>query len=234
MSDCGCSVAIFDARACLLICVLFTVSTNAAQSASLVSFPTQDGGTIYASSYGVGAHAIVLGSNGCGAKESWEPQAQRFAAAGFKALAIDFRGHGRSHGGPQSRPDDYHLDVLAAVRYLHRASSRVSVLGASCAGDAAAQAAVDAEPGEIERLVLLAHGGIEHPELTKGRKLFVVARDDANTAGLRLPKILVQYEKTPDPKELLILEGAAHAQRIFETEQGERLMREILRFLAAP
>lgn len=196
-----------------------------------MSFPTQDGGRIYANSYGISAHAVILGSNGCMGKESWEPQAQKLAAEGFRALAIDFRGQGQSHGGPKSRPDDYHLDVLAAVRYLQLGSSRVSVIGASCAGDAAAHASVEARDGEIESLVLLAHGGIEHPELTKGRKLFVVTRDDANTAGVRLPKIRAQYEKTPEPKELLILEGSAHGQRIFETEQGDRLMREILRFL---
>lgn len=116
--------------ASLLISLLSIGAVGASQSGSLVSFPTRDGGTIYANSYGYGAHAVVLGSNGCGAKESWEPQAQRLAAAGFKALAIDFRGQGQSHGGPQSRADDYHLDVLAAVRYLHLGSSRVSVIGA--------------------------------------------------------------------------------------------------------
>jgi len=31
-----------------------------------------------------------------------------------------------------------------------------------------------------------------------------------------------------------ILDGSAHAQFIFVTEQGERLMREILRFLNQP
>jgi dienelactone hydrolase len=217
----------------LLIAVLSIAGVDPPPPASLVSFPTQDGGTIFANSYGYGAHAVVLGSNGCGAKESWEPQAQRLAGEGYKVLAIDFRGHGQSHGGPQSGADAYHRDVLAAVRYLYLASTSVSVIGASCAGDAAAQASVESRPGEIESIVLLAHGGIQHPELTKGRKLFVVARDDANTAGLRLPRIRAQYEKTPEPKELLILEGSAHAQRIFETAQGERLMQEILRFLAA-
>jgi hypothetical protein len=50
----------------------------------------------------------------------------------------------------------------------------------------------------------------------------------------RLPKIRAQYEKAPDPKELVILEGSAHAQFVFQTDQGERLMQEILRFLLAP
>jgi len=32
----------------------------------------------------------------------------------------------------------------------------------------------------------------------------------------------------------LILNGSAHAQHIFETDQGARLMAEILRFLSEP
>jgi hypothetical protein len=54
------------------------------------------------------------------------------------------------------------------------------------------------------------------------------------TDGPRLPKIRAQYEKAPKPKELIILEGSAHAQFLFQTSQGERVMREMLRFLSAP
>jgi hypothetical protein len=72
------------------------------------------------------------------------------------------------------------------------------------------------------------------PEKLKGRKLFIVARDDANEAGPRLPKIREQYEKTPDPKKLVLLDGSAHAQFLFQTDQAERLMREILLFLSEP
>ena len=68
----------------------------------------------------------------------------------------------------------------------------------------------------------------------KGRKLFIVARYDANSEGPRLPKIRANYEKAAGPKELIILEGSAHAQFLFATDQGERLMNEILRFLTAP
>ena len=50
----------------------------------------------------------------------------------------------------------------------------------------------------------------------------------------RLPGIRDQYEKAPGPKELVILEGSAHAQFLFATDQAERLMREILRFLSEP
>lgn len=102
-------------------------------------------------------------------------------------------------------------------------------------GSAAADASIAAEPGEIERLVVLAASASGPPEKLKGRKLFIVSRDDTRGDGVvRLVRIREQYEKAPEPKELVILEGSAHAQAIFETDQGARLMREILRFLSAP
>jgi uncharacterized Fe-S cluster protein YjdI len=66
-----------------------------------------------------------------------------------------------------------------------------------------------------------------------GASLFIVARDDANEDGPRLPRIQEQYQKAPEPKTLIILDGSAHAQFLFQTDQAERVMREILRFLSA-
>ena len=83
--------------------------------------------------------------------------------------------------------------------------------------------------------MLLAHGAYGPPDRLKGRKLFIVSRDDLGSGGKpRLAKIREQYGKAPDPKQLVILEGSAHAQFVFQTDQGERLMQEILRFLSAP
>lgn len=126
--------------------------------------------------------------------------------------------------------------MLAAVRYLRQLGGKtISVVGGSMGGGAAAAAVVEAKPGEIDRLVLLASEAGSSPELLKGRKLFITARDDTTASGTpRLIRIRQQYERAPDPKELVILAGSAHAQFIFQTDQGERLMREILRFLSAP
>jgi hypothetical protein len=95
-------------------------------------------------------------------------------------------------------------------------------------------ASAEAKPGEIDRLVLLGSEGGDKPQQMKGRKLFLTCRDDLGPGGKpRLPTIREHYEKTPEPKELVILEGSAHAQFIFMSDQGERAMREILRFLSA-
>jgi alpha-beta hydrolase superfamily lysophospholipase len=210
---------------------------NAAELPKLVSFPTQDGGVTYANLYGKGKRGVVLAHGGRFKKESWEKQAQVLVKAGFRVLAIDFRGRGQSQGGPpqaQSSDDGSRYDVLAAIRYLRKIGAKtVSVIGASFGGGSAAEASIEAKPGEIDCLILLSHSLIDKPEQMKGRKLFILSRDDFSGDNKipRLPKIRDQYEKASDPKELVILEGSAHAQLIFETEQGEQLMREILKFL---
>ena len=210
--------------------------TQLAMAQEHVSFPTEDGGMVYADIYGQGERGIVLAHGGRFNKESWEKQAQELVKSGFRVMAIDFRGYGQSRG-PQSKSgfEGVEYDVLAAVRYLHKTGAKtVSIIGASFGGSAAADASILAEPGEIDRLVLLAAWTGGPPEKIKGRKLFIVARDDANDDGPRLPKIRANYEKAAEPKELIILDGSAHAQFLFATDQGERLMHEIVRFLSEP
>lgn len=223
-----------------LICLVLSLSTDAETDAppEAVSFPTQDGGLIYADLYASGNEkAVVLAHGGRFNKESWEKQAQALAKAGFRVLAIDFRGYGKSRGPGQAQPLDapLHLDVLAAVRYLRKKGvTTVAVIGGSMGGAAAGLASAESKPGDIDRLVLLGSEGGDKPQQMKGRKLFITCRDDLGPGGKpRLPSIRENYQKAADPKELVILEGSAHAQFIFTSNQGERAMREILRFLSA-
>ncbi|HLE83991.1 MAG TPA: alpha/beta fold hydrolase [Thermoanaerobaculia bacterium] len=224
-------------RAFTLI-VAAVLSACGAAAAEPVSLVAEDGGVVHADRYGTGAHWVVLVHGARFDKASWGSQARALAEAGFSALAIDLRGYGRS--GPREGSDllhpGYPLDVLAAVRFARaEGAETVSLVGGSLGGWAAGQAAVDARPGEIDRLVLLAHASLDEPERMQGRKLFVVARGDVRGENVpRLPDIQEQFERAPEPKELLVLDGAAHAQHLFATDQGERLMREILRFLSAP
>jgi len=196
-----------------------------------VSFPTEDGGVIYADLYGAGDRGVVLAHGMKFDKASWKEQAVQLANAGFRVAAIDFRGYGKSHGGTKSKSprDDMYLDVLAAAAYLreHGAKS-VAVIGASMGGGASANAVVKGKPGDIDRLILLSPVPIENPERIHVPKLYATAQGDPIT-----PQVNDQFAKAPAPKEMLLLDGSAHAQFLFTTGQNERLMNAILRFLSA-
>ncbi len=212
----------------LLICA----PTLAAES--IVRFRASDGVVVSGRSYGSGSRGVLLVPGGHGVGETWELQARRLARAGFRVLAMDYRGRGLS---PSVQPDDEkaHLDVLGAVRQLKTdGANRIAVVGASWGGWAGGTAAI-AEPGLIDRLALIAHSPFPEPEKLGGRKLFIVAKEDRVGSGqLRLDSIRDQYERAAEPKELVVLPGAAHAQFLFLTRQGEELYARIARFLSAP
>jgi pimeloyl-ACP methyl ester carboxylesterase len=221
-------------RSALLALIGTALVIPIAAAQKTVSFPTDDGGVIFADLYGSDERAVVLAHGGPFNKESWAPQARDLVAAGFEVLAIDFRGYGPSHGPGDKDPlgAPLTLDVLAAVRYLHKNGAKsVSIVGGSMGGTAAGDACIAAPPGEIDRVVMLGASPNEPADKLKCPSLFIVARDDTSGDGPRLPGIRAQYEKTPQPKELIVLDGSAHAQYLFQTNQGSRVMREILRFL---
>jgi pimeloyl-ACP methyl ester carboxylesterase len=201
-------------------------------------FVTSDSAVVHGDLYGSGPRAVVLAHGGRFDRKSWEPQARILAANGFRALAIDFRGYGESRGPGDSDPLSAPLenDILAAVRYLREnGAASVSVVGGSMGGSAAARATMQCRPGEIERVVLLGAPVRVTPEKMTGRKLFICAREDSTGDGTRrLVRIRAEFEMVPEPRELVVLDGAAHAQELFRTTQGDRVMREILRFLTAP
>jgi pimeloyl-ACP methyl ester carboxylesterase len=216
----------------MMIRLILGVSTMAALFAASeeVSFPTEDGGVVHADLYGAGDRGVVLAHGMKFDKASWKEQAVQLANAGFLVAAIDFRGYGKSHGGPKSQSprDEMYLDVLAAAGYLrgHGAKS-VAVIGASMGGGASANAAVKGAPGSIDRLILLAPVPIQNPERITVPKLYATAQGDPIT-----PQVKEQFAKAPEPKEMLLLDGSAHAQFLFTTDQNERLMNAILRFLS--
>jgi len=218
-----------------LMLALFAVAGFAAAQTP-VSFPVPDGTLLHADQYGSGERGVVLAHGGPFGKESWQKQAEVLAKAGFRILAIQFRGDHLTKEGKMAAfgsYDDNALDVLTTVRYLHKTGAKtVAVIGASLGGDAAAQAAAECTEGEIDRIVLLGANGNGFATKLKIPKLFILTRDDEAGDGPRLPAVRREYEKAPEPKKLVILEGSAHAQYIFGTDQGERLMQELLEFLS--
>jgi pimeloyl-ACP methyl ester carboxylesterase len=200
-------------------------SALSAEDPRETSFSTSDGGVIFGNLYGGGSHAVVLAHGMVFNKESWDAQARKLAAAGFQALAIDFRGYGKSTGGSQGKALE--LDVLAAIEYLRQqGAERISVVGGSMGGAASAKAATLAAPGSIDALVLMAPAGVAEPGKLQGRKLFIVSRGDSFYSG-----VVEDHAKAADPKKLIVLEGSAHAQHIFKTDQGDRVLADILDWL---
>ena len=194
-----------------------------------LTIPTQDGGVVHADAYGGGDRGVVLAHGMRFNKASWKLQAAQLAHSGFRVVAIDFRGYGNSYGGSRSQSprEEMYLDVLAAVDYLrgHGAKS-VAVVGASMGGGASAKAAVIGDAGSMDRLILLAPVAIDNPEAIRCPKLYVTAEWDSIATQVK-----DQYERATEPKQLLILDGDAHAQFLFATDQSQRLMQEIVRFL---
>ncbi len=201
-------------------------SESAAQGFEAVVYAAPDGGTIHANLYGGGSHAVLLAHGAVFDKESWHDQAVALSARDLRVLAIDFRGYGNSTAGDAGNA--LYQDVLGGIRYLHEAGAeRVSVLGASMGGGAAGQAAVVAEAGEISKLILLAAVPVATPEQLQGDKLFIVAEGDSLRDAVE-----DQYDRAGEPKELVVLNGSAHAQHIFRSNRrGAELTEAIIAFL---
>jgi pimeloyl-ACP methyl ester carboxylesterase len=206
--------------------VVLILAATACAGPSVVTLPTADGTTVIADRYGSGDHAVILAHGGRFDRHSWIREAKQLAAAGYGVTAIDFRSAGRDSGA--------RYDLLAAVDDARARGARtISVVGASFGGTAAAEVAVMA-PGSVDNLVLLA-SSVDEPERLDGRKLVLVARGDVRGDGMmRLLEIEAQYARMPEPKQLVVVEGIAHAQYLFESVHAERVMQEILKFLEEP
>jgi len=191
---------------------------------------------IQADLYGHGPRALLLLHGGRFNKESWKDQAPVFARAGFLVLAINFRGdHPNPDGSPGSYGSDEEnaADALAAVAWLHQHGAKsISAIGGSLGGDAVGNAEAQSPASVFDKMVFLGSEGGDHPEKLHGRKLYIVARDDSSGSGPRLPSITSHYNQAPEPKQLIVLDGSAHAQFLFPTPEGPHLMRILLDFLS--
>jgi len=223
----------------LVLAVLSVGQRALAQRTVTITVP--DSGSIGVDLYGSGDRGLVLvGHGGYSTRASWSAQARVLADAGFHVLVMETRAAVALKGGKEVdclySAACMALDILAAVRHLRLTGAKtVAVIGGSAGGGAAAEASFHPKDGEIDRLVLMAPMTIDAPERIAGRKLFITARNDLGSDDKpRLPEIRDQYTRAPEPKKLIILEGAAHGQHMFNAPEGAQLMREILQFLREP
>ena len=204
-----------------------------------VSFPVPGrADRVEADLYGRGAKYVILAHGGRFAKESWKKQAERLAGEGFTVLAVRYRGDTvNPDGSPNAAGSnlDNAEDVIAAVTYSYRSGAgSVFAVGGSLGGDAVGEAETRLRPGRISRIVILGASGGSVPQKLNGRKLFIVSRNDRSASGPRLPEIRKHFERVPEPKKLVIVDGSAHAQLLFDTDQGPKVMEQIIRFFEEP
>ncbi len=161
--------------------------------------------------WGEGDRGAVLAHGAAYDAASWQEQAERLAGNSVAALAVE---------------DTSAQSVAEAAGYLkeERGVRDVTLIGAS-AGTGGVLGAEEEDPG-LARVILLSGTG-DVSGLGGYPKLFVASEGEGLAEEVRR----MAEEAPGDRNEVLILPGDAHAQAIFETNQGERLMQAILELL---
>jgi alpha/beta superfamily hydrolase len=197
-----------------------------------VTFPTADGLTLEGTAFGNGPEYVVLAHMLPADKTHWFGFAKDAAAAGFTALAFNFRGYGDSDGPRE--PFDVETDVLAAIDFaLAEGATAVYVMGASMGGSGTLAAAPQRDLAGVASLSAPdnfsgadAIGAV--PEIDEP-KLFVAAENDQPYADI----VDDFFAVATDPRARQIYDGSAHGTDLFGTH-GDELTALLLDFLTAP
>jgi alpha-beta hydrolase superfamily lysophospholipase len=193
----------------------------------MITLTTADGGRVRADLYDGGGDGVVLVHGAAFDRASWAPLAGTLRARGLRVLAIDLRGRGTSTPGSRGDAGRFE-DALAAVRELRRRGApRVSLVGASMGGAVAADAVIASQPGEVSLVVLLSPASLAEPERLGVSSVFILSDGEPMAQRIR-----DNFRRAPEPKRLIVLAGAAHAQHVFATAEGGHLTQVLVDTLA--
>ncbi|MFI5908571.1 alpha/beta hydrolase family protein [Dactylosporangium sp. NPDC051541] len=186
-----------------------------------VTFPGRTGAPLGAYVLGAGNVTLVLapqaGATGC----SWLAWAKRQAAAGFRVVAFDFNGEGRSRRVETGRNSD---DVAAAAAYARAGGGKVVLIGASRGGTATLVAATALDPAPDAVISLSApaeYGGESAQAAVPGLRapvLYVAAKSDWAFGR----DAQAMYDATPAPgRRLTLVAGVQHGTELMvNTAEG--------------
>lgn len=159
--------------------------------------------------WGEGTYGVVLAHGAAFDAASWEPQATRIAEAGMVVIAVE-------NIDPSA--------IVAAADFLRdeRGATDVAFVGGS-AGTAGIMEAVAAGDGDPDQLILLSPNSVVDGLGTEP-KLFIASEDEP------VADVSTEMADTAegDDNEAIILPGSAHAQNIFDSDQGEKTVQAIL------
>jgi len=137
-------------------------------------FTTNDGAQIFFKDWGPkDAQPVVFHHGWPLSSDDWDAQMMFFALKGFRVIAHDRRGHGRSsQTDTGNEMDTYAADVIALAKHLDLKNA--VHIGHSTGGGEVARYVARAEPGRVAKAVLV---GAVPP---------IMLKTDANPGGLPL------------------------------------------------
>ncbi len=198
---------------CLALVVLLLLVAGCGSSGGAGSGGERVGvGDGDALTWGDGDYGVVLAHGAAFDAASWEEQAVALAEAGATVVAVE-------DISPES--------IEAAVDQLNEDGiDDVALIGGSAGADAILQLVSD-QPDLPDQLILLSPNTTVEG-LGEQPKLFIASEDE--------PVADVSEELASsapgDDNEALILPGSAHAQNIFETDQGDEVLDAMLQRLS--
>ncbi|MEJ7834224.1 MAG: alpha/beta hydrolase [Nocardioides sp.] len=162
--------------------------------------------------WGDGDYGVVLAHGAAFDAASWEEQAERIADGGATVVAVE---------------DISPEGIEAAVEQLQEDGiDDVALVGGSAGADAILQL-VSAEPDLPDQLILLSPNSTVDG-LGEQPKLFIASEDEPVAD---VSRELAESAPGGD-NEALILPGSAHAQNIFDSDQGDDVLDVMLERLA--
>lgn len=166
-------------------------------------------GDSWAIVWGEGDRGVVLAHGAAYDAASWDAQGQALEENGIVALAVEDVSPGSLRFAVDYLKEEYDVESVALI-------------GAS-AGAGPVLEVAEEDPEEVGQIMLLSGIG-DISGLGEYPKLFVASEGEEISGRVRH----MSEEAPGDRNEALILPGSAHAQAIFRTEEGDRLMQTIL------
>ncbi len=162
--------------------------------------------------WGDGDYGVVLAHGAAFGAASWEEQATAIAEQGATVVAVE---------------DISTEGIASAVQLLQdEGIDEVALVGGSAGADAILRLAAE-QPDLPDQLVLLSPNTVVEG-LGEEPKLFIASEGEP---GSDIPAQLAEVSPGDD-NETLIVGGSAHAQNVFDTEQGPEVLEAVLERLS--
>lgn len=205
--------------------------------ATAIAFRATDGAPLRGLLFGrTGTLGVVLGHQNLSDLCEWHDDAERLALAGYRVLAIDFRGFGSSPRPTGVKALRLPADVAGAGFELRRRGAvRVVAIGSSMGGTAAVVAAAN-RANRIDGVVSLsgaaAFRGMDALAAAKRLSIPVRFAAAARDPGFATDARAMTRAAATRDKAVLIVPGASHGTSLLQGASGTRARAFVDSFLS--